>query len=278
MTHTINKKSIRVHLSLLSLVGLVALTGCNRMSNPFNGNAKAPVPPMKSVMNDSQTHDAMKPALGVNTSQLFSEKIRSDSGRLDRLENAVQSIRNEFDSIKPSVNRLVAIEEDVQTLIGQLETIAQGGAQTTPIATSQPVAIQKQPPQAIPVAKKTAKKHAVSAPTLNGTAEIYDMRIGEHPGKTRIVLDLNAAANFTADIDNNEELLTIAIDGAKWTTQTDRTITTSPLIASYHADNIGNEKGIILAVQLKKEARIAYKDSLKALSGNGRRIVIDLTN
>ena len=276
MAKNINKQSIQTQLSLLSLVGVIALTACNRMPNPFNSNSKAPTPRMESVM--AQGQSAMKPAFGLNTSNLFSEKIRSDSGRLDRLENAVQGIRNEFDQISPSVNRLVAIEQDVQTLIAQLEAIAQGGAQTSPVATSQPVAIQKTASKAIPTAQKTAKKQAVSAPALDGAPAVYGIRIGEHTGKTRLVLDINAPATFAADVDNNEGLLTVAINGAKWTAQTDKAIKNSPFIASYHAENIGDDKGVILAIQLKQEARIAYKDSLKALSGNGSRIVIDLAN
>lgn len=273
MAHRIKKQNVRTHLSLLSLIGVIALTGCNRMPNPFNSDPKTPAPRMQSVMHNDQTAGSMQPAFGVNTSNLFSENIRADSARLDRLENAVQNMRNEFDDMRPSINRLVAIEDDVQTLIAQLEAITQSSNR----ATAQPVSMPQPAPQkAVPVAKKTSKKSVVEIPALSGNPAIYGMRIGEHPGKTRMVLDLNAPASFTTDIDNNENILTVEINDAQWTATAHKSLRNSPFIASYHAENMSDGSGVILAVQLKQDARIAYQESVKALSGNGRRIVIDL--
>jgi hypothetical protein len=48
--------------------------------------------------------------------------MSDEADRLDRLENAVQELRNDFDTITPAITRLVAIEGDIQKLITQLDT------------------------------------------------------------------------------------------------------------------------------------------------------------
>ncbi|MAZ76062.1 MAG: hypothetical protein CMH31_02030 [Micavibrio sp.] len=266
-------KSTKI-IAIISLISIVTLTGCSRMPKLWENSNKsnAPAPKMKSVMANGSSHNSMQSARGLSTSNLFSEQIRSDSGRLDRLENSVQAIRNELDSVRPSIDRLVAIEGDVQTLIGQLETLAQGN-HTTP---AQPTTIT--PKMAIPTATKV--KSAPPAPSSQNSSgtSVHNVRIGEHPGKTRIVLDLNSPATFKADLDNNENILNIEIANTDWTAAKQKSFRNSSFISSYSVKPLENNQGFLMIVELKKAARIAYKDSIKALSGNGRRIIIDLAN
>lgn len=64
-------------------------------------------------------------AKGINYEQLFTERIGDDNKRFDRLENAVLDMRRDFESVLPSVVRLVAVEKDIQNLVTQLETLLQ---------------------------------------------------------------------------------------------------------------------------------------------------------
>lgn len=228
-------------------------------------------PEMKSVMiNSNNAQSNMQSARGLNTSNLFSEKIRSDSARLDRLENYVQSIRNELDTMHPSVDRLVAIEGDVQTLIKQLEVIAQGNNNSMHTPTNNMVSKETSTPE--------APKQNNSSANTNNNASINSVRVGEHPGKTRIVLDVSAPVNFSANIDNNEDILTIEVPNANWNTEKQRTLKNSKFISSYKVEQSSQNNGFIIIAQLKKAATISYKGSIKAISGNGRRIVIDIAN
>lgn len=85
---------------------------------------RPPLPGQTGREHDVKGLPMMKPALGMNTDvMLFSENIRDSDDRFERVENAVQELRNDFDSMLPSMLRLVAIEKDINNLVGQLETL-----------------------------------------------------------------------------------------------------------------------------------------------------------
>lgn len=79
---------------------------------------------------DSKGFPVMKPALGVKTNMLFTESMRDPDDRFERLENAVQEMRNDYDAMLPSVLRLVAIEKDINELVVQLDTLLKSDPQT----------------------------------------------------------------------------------------------------------------------------------------------------
>lgn len=82
--------------------------------------------------------------MGLKAEALFAEKIKDPDQRMDRLENAVQEIRGDLDAALPAINRLIAIEGDIQQLVGQLQTLLsqEPGDATTPIIEPMPVAQQ----------------------------------------------------------------------------------------------------------------------------------------
>lgn len=65
----------------------------------------------------------MQPPKGLNVDTLFSEDIQDPMARIKRLENVVLDIRRDLNTALPSIMRLVAVEQDMQNLIGQLETL-----------------------------------------------------------------------------------------------------------------------------------------------------------
>lgn len=68
---------------------------------------------------------SLQPMKGVNIESLFAERIKDSDKRFDRLENAVIEMRKEFESVKPSIIRLVAVETDMQNLTKELESLLQ---------------------------------------------------------------------------------------------------------------------------------------------------------
>jgi len=216
----------------------------------------------------------------LNPKNLFSKSLRSDKERLDRLERAVQDMRHEFDLVKPSIKRLMAVEGDIQGLITELQKLSANPS----IATPTPRASMRQP---ITTPKRTTKRPAQASqkkpksfqtkptpPIQNGRANIYDIRIGEHPGKTRIVMDSNTKTSFNADIDNGEKIMIIELSNADWTAKTAQNLRKSPFISSFKVEPSG--EGQLIIFQLKRNASIGYKADIGALSGSGRRFVIDL--
>jgi hypothetical protein len=67
------------------------------------------------------------PARGVNAEMLFAEKITDSDDRFRRLENAVTDLRRELNAAMPAIVRLSAVEQDMQELLGQLQTLVEGG-------------------------------------------------------------------------------------------------------------------------------------------------------
>ena len=148
---------------------------------------------------------------------LFSESIRDSDERFDRLEEAVQEIRNEFDSIKPAISRLVATEEDIQDLLAQLKTLLAedtaipAAAVPPPVVTSAPTPIT---PAVTPdnSAKTVAVKKTVTTTTTKaaqpsiGQAHI---RAADHADKTRIVLESPSKRSYAVNFDSGEQLILI---------------------------------------------------------------------
>lgn len=274
--HLCYKKTSRFQ-SLLCVPMIIALGGCGMIGNPFGSKDKANAPRFESVLAD----DDISPPNGPSNSNLFGQNLRGDDARLDRLERAVQDMRNDFDGVRPSIDRLISIEQDIQDLIAQLETLTVSDPAPAPaIAAPQSLQAPQTKNNLMPTAEKMSapkEKAMATPPVTDGVASVYNVRIGTHPGKTRMVLDVNTKTPFTADLDNGEKILVIELPNANWTAAMNKSVN-NPIIASYSVEKKDDAPGSMMIVQLKKGTSISYQQSLKALSGGGQRIVIDLSN
>ncbi len=79
----------------------------------------------------------MQPSRGLNTKRLFGEPVKGEDERFERLENAVQKLRDDFDTVNPAINRLIAIEGEIQMLVDQLQLLVKG---------DDPAALEQIPP------------------------------------------------------------------------------------------------------------------------------------
>ena len=233
----------------------------------------------------------------LNPKNLFGKSLRSDDERLDRLERAVQDMRNEFNNVEPSIRRLMAIEGDIQNLIAELQELSEDPAMAKPLRpqpVAEPIPLRpKQPTKTVPKPIKTAPVQpkpviepvvvastpapapaTFKRPDPDGNTGVYSVRIGEHPGKTRIVLDVGTKKTFRTDIDNNEKIMIVELPDTKWTAAKSQSFSKSPFIASYKVEEAGD--GHMMIFQLKSKAKIGYEAEIGSISGQGRRIVIDL--
>lgn len=205
---------------------------------------------------------------------LFGSSIRSDDERLNRLERAVQDLRNDFDTVQPSIRRLMAIESDIQELIGELRVLSE---QPTPMVQKPaPVAKSTVIQPATKVKAKPSSYRTKSAPPVqDGKATVFDVRSGEHPGKTRLVLDTNTKTSYNVDIDNGENIMVIDMPNTMWTAPTSKSFPKSSVISSYNVEK--SDAGALMIIQLKKNASLTYNKSLPSNSGAGQRIVLDIS-
>lgn len=307
---------------------VLLLAGCGQSSTP-TASAPAAVPPPGSVdrpaplgtsgtPKDANGLPVLAPR-GVNASQLFAEKLSDPDDRMARLETAVQEMRNDFDSMAPAIVRLVAVEKDIQELVGQLETLVAGetvprvesqgimpldttespvpqtpavqgtGADGAPLPLSDELPVMAeatQPAQAAPAPAPSppavpAAPAAAAAPTpapaaVSSGVNITALRTGEHPGKTRIVLDVSSKADFTADLDNAEKILVVDLPGAGWSAAAKKSFDAASRLISYEVNAGNGGKGSLLVIKLKSDAAILYKGTMPADSGSGTKIVIDI--
>ncbi|MDD9899561.1 MAG: hypothetical protein OXT65_01115 [Alphaproteobacteria bacterium] len=68
---------------------------------------------------------ALAPAEGLKFQPLFGAAVNSDVERFARLEREVQTLRNDLDTVVPSLVRMVAVEKDMKELIQQLQTLTE---------------------------------------------------------------------------------------------------------------------------------------------------------
>jgi hypothetical protein len=190
--------------------------------------------------------------------------------RLLKMEREVQSLRRDFNKLLPPLKNLLISDAQLKRAISDVEN-AQG------VYAPQMAAAMKQhmakPVMNKPVAKKSKPSMKKDMPTGSG---VWRVRIGDHPGKTRIVLDLAGASAYSYDIDNAEKLLLIDLPGTKWSAAASKTWRKHPLIAGYSASDNGNG-GTMLAIQLKKSTNILKSVPLAPNNVHGHRIMFDLS-
>lgn len=308
-------------LGAMLLLCSLLLSSCGPISNPFSNNqntanagsavAAAPTatiapmsPPGASVrpLQPGQSNTqylpnglpALQPAHGVNVDQLFADDIQDPIQRIKRVENAVKDLRHDFDAVMPSIVRLVAVEDDMQQLVTQLQTLLRNEPPTanTPAmpAMNAPASLQGTQTagaersgspahysQAATHATNKASTYQSGGQAHNGGSGIIvkDLRVGEHPGKTRLVLDVNKATAYRYDVDNSENLLVVSLPQTKWQGTMQKTLRGSPMIASYSVQETG-DGGSNLIIQLKKPAKVVYDDTLKPNGTPYYRIVLDV--
>jgi hypothetical protein len=246
-------------------------------------------------------------SLGVNLETYFAEDIQDPGERVKRLERALTAIHGDIKTVAPSIQRLVAVEGDIQELVTQLEVLLENEA-AAPAATPAPapyspygaaasrepepltpaapaVAPAAQPPPAAPAASDAPYKPPAylnagsSAPApaaTSGGASVTSLRVGEHADKVRLVIDVSADTPYKVDIDNNEKILIIELPDAGWSTAREATYGKTPILQSYRVDSGKDGKGSMLIMPLKQASTIVYQSKLNALSGTGKRIVVDL--
>lgn len=227
--------------------------------------------------------------------------------RLIRVERDVQSLRDDFRKLLPPLSNLIVADKNLDRTIADIEAKNAIEPAAGPVSGTAPVAMAAESRQAgampkatgapmrmasstmpapAPVAPQAAIKPAAPmaaasapapAPAIpSGSASVSNIRLGEHPGKTRLVLDLSGPSPYSTELDNTEKLLIVQIPKAGWSAGQGRTLGKSPLVASYTAQP-ASDGGTTLAIELKRPVKIAADSSLPPnATYQNHRIFLDL--
>jgi len=214
-------------------------------------------------------HDNAKSNVNINDiknhahyTKKAKKDVRKDTNfRLLVLERQMEDISHELEHYIPGHTLK---QYDSYASLGMLEPPAPAHKpkifveEKTPVAMAQKKVIQDSP---------VGGAHEV--------ASVHKMRIGQHPNKTRVVLDLNTKPDFSYDLDNSEKLLLIEVSGAVWKAPAQKAFTKHPLLVGYSAHDNGNG-GTMLVLELRRDVKV-FSAAMKPLKVGGyHRIVFDL--
>lgn len=160
---------------------------------------------------------------------------------------------------------------------------------TPPDTTKTPRVAQSSPPPQ-QVAQKIAKNEATQKPKAQATPKTppapmktyegvvaQNLRVGEHAGKVRLVLDTNQKTPFTVDLDNTERLIIIEMPEARWVGSSTKRFDDMKLIDAYTVEPINDGQGSMVVISLKKATSIMRERRLTPDSTSPyHRIYFDL--
>lgn len=128
---------------------------------------------------------------------------------------------------------------------------------------------------------KRADVAAASAPSAIAPASgapsvhVSGIRTGEHPGKTRLVLDMDGAADFKYELDNQKNILVISLPSASWNTAKEQVFKNSKIIQAYAAKP-SKTGGALVALKLKGPAKVLLSQKLGKNAAGDYRIFLDV--
>jgi len=293
--------------TILTATCVTFLAGCSWLGTwPPQDNSgrgvSAPPPPGTQQQQVAAAEQFLPPpqnnraALDTSAARGLSMPQHMDE-RLAALENDVANLRNDISLMMPALTKLVSAQGEIQQLLGSLSgnlgNIAPAagtpaappaeGARTGRAYAPATAVYQHEydthdydsshydydyqaAPESAPVATDISASAATAATGL---------RFGEHPDKTRLVIDVAEEVAFSYNVDNAARTLQLNLARAGWQGLPEADIQGSPNVASYIAapDGAG---GTEMAVTLKQPARIVWAQYLPPSGDNGPRIVVDI--
>jgi hypothetical protein len=304
---TIQYKNGRMPTRTFILCGVcaVSLSACSWFSSESSDELAMTAPQQKeasiwnapTLASNSPANVAVAP---LTTAVAANATNKSDvESRLAALENNVSGIRNDMNMMMPALTRLAEAQNNLHDVLDRIQPAA--GVETQQISAaaqapmdmplpaqaepmdlasmqqqSEPIPVRKAAPMPIQMPTQTARAAAPTPQYASASGKaVQQVRFGEHPGKTRLVLDVSANSAFKYDIDNTEHLLMVDLPATAWTTTAQQNLASSPLVASYNAAPDG-KGGTRLAIQLKQAAQVGWAQSIASPETGGSRIVIDV--
>ena len=115
-----------------------------------------------------------------------------------------------------------------------------------------------------------------SASASSGQPRILDLRIGNHPGKTRLVFDVEKPIDFQTQMIDGGKALVVRFDQGGWAGSAKGLYSSHELLQGYQAGAVSD--GSEIRFDLKKPADVSMKTVYPPNETyNNYRIVVDLS-
>lgn len=204
---------------------------------------------------------------GLKVGDLFSETIRNDNDRFDRLESSVQDINDHLSSVSPSIDRLVAIEGDIQNLVTQLEVLL---SEPAPSYQAKKADVSGRGAKAMIKTKSPSIKNNYPRGTFVAA------RGSENAGKTRVVFELSEKMAFSYDVDKDVDVLTLSFPDVLKTEASFSGLKRLRLVRDVSVTPQEN-KGVVVAISLSRDVSVVNKGVISPNKDNPMyRIYLDI--
>jgi len=249
-----------------------------------------PPPITPSSPNAPGNLSSLQPPRGINAQRLFATPIDSDDQRFERIEGAVQTLRDEIDGFAPAITRLVSVEKDIQDLVEQLDVLLQnepaaGFSAPPPSAPPTPVVakaselpaknLQKPEIEKSTMAPKAVPKTMPKPKAYSGSG-LNNVRISDNKGYTRIVFESSQKLRRTAELDNIEKILLIDFSDGKNNVDPSNIRMRSKLLKAA-SQSVRSGGGFTVAFELKNASAILKQGDITPNKDNpNHRYFIDL--
>jgi HAMP domain-containing protein len=303
------KNYIRMASYGLLLTAFLSTTACGyleKLSPKSDGKITTQNMPNESDPGYQKAMNAMGGPKGISDHAYMTTEVQDSIMRLAKLHQAVSDMQNRMQVVSPSVDQLEMMKTEINALgqkFDQMQITLQRDALNTPngqmmtsnttsemgwpqIATEQnkrPMQIlrantniaPKTMPQPKPAVTTYQDANASFASQIpQGATGLIDVRIGEHKGKTRMVLDMAQAVDIRYDLDNEENIMVVELPGGTSMTTRSKTFPKSSLLKGYDIQDNGDSTLAIFA--FKKPTSIVETMQLKGRGQSAHRIVFDM--
>lgn len=245
---------------------------------------QAPSPQQKHMQSRKQVNPSQTQGHNAYTKTVAESDANDDVHfRVLRLERQMNALQGDFDKILPPLSQRAQADRALNEAVEDIQGRQQGFAAPEPTKVPEPMKLADKPakkpeqPRTASAARPAVQKPeaAKAQKPASGALAVTGVRLGDHPGKSRIVLDLSAQPKFSAELDSAENIVLVELPGAAWSAPAQKTYSNHPLIKSYSAQS---SDGITrLVIELKKSAKIGMKEVLPPNpTYANHRIVLDL--
>lgn len=117
---------------------------------------------------------------------------------------------------------------------------------------------------------------AGEANTPIDSSNITGVRIGKHPGKERVVLDLSKKTAYNVNYDEQNNQIIVEMPNAKWSAKDTWSTSKKAIVSQYQVEPF--ESGVKLIMAVTNGAKVAKSGLLNADHGKKDRLYIDIVS
>ena len=308
ISHLTNLPHSKPSLILAGIVSItLSLSGCGKLTS-FSGQKET-----ANIGTDAsayaQTLGSMNGAKGLTQNAYMTKEIQDSIHKLAKLHQTVSELQDRMTVISPSMQQLTMMKEEINSLgmkfdqmqaslhmghelldvpMGNMmrpsaSTMGEGNASPYTQRPMQTLTADAKPVKMADLAIKTSNAASTVKPRTPqrfatsvqaGQNGLLNIRLGEHRGKTRIVLDTAKKSDIRYDLDKGENILVVELPGQSANGLSSKSFPKSRLIKGYDVQQNGDMTLVIF--MFKKATNILEMMQLPGKGSAAHRIVFDM--